>query len=50
MISHMEYIDNNRINPLVYHEVCHGLELMVADQFKARLIVNLDLIKNKLGK
>jgi hypothetical protein len=45
----LDYAENNRIDPIVCYEVCHELELMVAEQCKAKGITTDELQHYKLA-
>jgi hypothetical protein len=45
----MDYAENNRIHPVVCYEACHELELMIAEQCKAKGITTDELQHYKLA-
>jgi hypothetical protein len=45
----MDYAENNRIDSVVCYEVCHELELLVAEQCKAKGITTDELQRYKLA-
>jgi hypothetical protein len=45
----MDYAENNRIDPVVCYEVCHELELMVAEQCKTKGITTDELQRYRLA-